>query len=437
MYRRPLALVSLLSLLLLAPWSSAKPLTLIYSANLDGELEPCGCSAEGDYGGIKRRATYLDQSREALPELVVISGGGLFSSELGGDPIKDRFIASGMAQLNYDALGIQWADLLHGTELLTQEPLPLTAVNWKDDTFAKAQRFEKQGVSIFFTQWLDPAKSPYQAMQGAEEPIDASSDTLHKLLQEARDAGQLTIVGTTLPLDKAQSLLPLALIDILLIESAYEHYGEPQRIGETLVLQPGSRGMRLGRLELTLTDNNRIRDFSHQVVELGVGVPDAPRLAEWYDAYNQALKEDYEWRVAQRKKIRSGQSPYAGEQVCATCHADQHAKWEETRHANAFATLERVNKAFDPNCLACHTVGFMQEGGYLDLSLTGQLTNVQCENCHGAAAEHASSGGQVKPANADWQPEQICAQCHNHSHSPAFDFDSYWPKIQHARPATP
>ena len=39
-------------------------LSLIYSGNLDGELEPCGCTAEGDFGGIRRRATALATLRK-------------------------------------------------------------------------------------------------------------------------------------------------------------------------------------------------------------------------------------------------------------------------------------------------------------------------------------------------------------------------------------
>ena len=36
--------------------AAAQTATLIYSGNLDGELEPCGCTAEGDLGGIRSRS---------------------------------------------------------------------------------------------------------------------------------------------------------------------------------------------------------------------------------------------------------------------------------------------------------------------------------------------------------------------------------------------
>ncbi len=49
-------------------------MTLIYSGNLDGELEPCGCTAEGDLGGIKRRVTMIDRLREKVPDLFLVCG---------------------------------------------------------------------------------------------------------------------------------------------------------------------------------------------------------------------------------------------------------------------------------------------------------------------------------------------------------------------------
>ena len=95
-------------------WSGEK-LTLIYSGNLDGELEPCGCSEEGNLGGIKRRATILSLVRKENPQVITISAGGLLSSDGPGDRLKSEYILKGFAKLNYDAIGVQWRDLVYGT----------------------------------------------------------------------------------------------------------------------------------------------------------------------------------------------------------------------------------------------------------------------------------------------------------------------------------
>ena len=414
----------------LAPAWGANNLSLIYSGNLDGELEPCGCSAEGNLGGIRRRATLLTQLREKSPELVVISAGGLLSTDGPGDQLKGEYILKGFAALNYDAIGVQWRDLAYGAEFALDAPLPWVVSNWQGEGAAKMRVIKRGGQRLAFFSWLDPASSPTRAMQGGHELVESSVTGLQQALAKARQDGKLTILTTTLPADKTQKALGLEHVDILIERAAYEEYGQPRLVGKTLVLQPGSRGMRLGRLDLTISDGH-IEKWQHKVLPMPTSIPDAPNLAAWYEEYNAKIKADYLARVAVRKQQESGESPYVGAEVCATCHESQHQVWTESQHAIAYEDLEGVNKAFDPACIKCHTVGFDKPGGFFDFDITGHLMGVQCESCHGAGRAHVEKAGLAPLENAGWQPQQMCAQCHVQKHSPGFDFKTYWPKIAH------
>jgi len=241
----------------------------------------------------------------------------------------------------------------------------------------------------------------------------------------------LTVLATTLPLEMAKSLFMLKNVDLLLIRAAYEVFGEPAQEGNTLVLQPGSRGMRLGELQLSITESGSVGRWTHRIISMPEKVPDAPRMQAWYDQYNADVKADYLKRVELRKQRESGESPFAGEEQCKTCHAAQHKVWQESQHAIAFEDLEGVKKSFDPECIQCHTVGFNVEGGFVDINITPHLMNVQCENCHGAGKAHAESAGQKPVGNKTWSKEQMCAQCHVQKHSPSFVVEKYWPKIAH------
>ncbi len=407
-------------------------LTLVYSGNLDGELEPCGCTIDTDFGGILRRASWLDDTRQQQPQLVLISSGGLFLEEMGGDSIKNKHILSGLAQLDYDAIGIQWPDLSLGAELLTRSGLPFTAGNWKSDSVPLSRTITRGERQLFYSQWLDPERSPYQAMPGLS-PVSASPAPLQQALAAARAAGQLTILATTLSSDQAGKLFDLSVVDILIIRSAYEQYGEPVMSEGTLVLQPGSRGQRLGRLQLALTADNRIQGWQHEVVELANTIRDAERLKGWYDSYNETLRRAFEEEIKEQQARDKGDTPYVSAQVCAACHQTTHQGWENSDHAMAYDDLEEVGKGFDPHCVSCHVVGYRKPGGFLSVTLTPQLAGVQCENCHGAGREHASSAGTVPTPNRELPREQICSQCHVSDHSPKFRFDDYWPKISHGR----
>jgi hypothetical protein len=189
--------------------------------------------------------------------------------------------------------------------------------------------------------------------------------------------------------------------------------------------------MRLGRVDLEVAADGSLQSWEASVVELTNAVADAPRLAAWYEAYNDALRNDYLRQVEERKARAAGTSPFVGSASCTVCHESAAKAWQASRHAGAIATLEAVGKAFDPNCVVCHSVGFGKEGGYLGLDETPGLGNVQCESCHGPGRAHVAAAGETFPGKRT--PREACADCHHPNHSPSFDFDVYWPRIVHGR----
>lgn len=423
-------LFALLMLLCFSASAVERSFTLVYSGNLDGELEPCGCSEAGDLGGLRRRATLIHRLRTENPHMALISAGGLLHVEGAGDRLKSEYILSGFRQLEYDAVGVQWGDLAFGPEFIFGAGLPWVASNWLDDEMVVSRRISRGGVRLAFFDWLDPAASPLRQMKGERRRVADDPAQLHEELRKAKKDGVLTILATTLSAEQAASRLGLQDVDILIQRAAYEKYGKPLRLGDTLVLQPGSRGMSLGRLDLRVAEG-RIVNWQHQVLPMPDSMPNAPSMADWYAAYNAAVKAAYLKRVEIRKQRESGQSPFVGEEVCASCHAQQHAVWADSDHAVAYDDLEAVGKSFDPECIQCHTVGFERPGGFIDMKLTPHLLGVQCETCHGAGRKHAESAGKAALANAGWTPQRMCAQCHTQPHSPGFDFATYWPKIRH------
>ncbi len=407
--------------------------TLVYSGNLDGELEPCGCSEGGNKGGIKRRVTMIDQLRQQYPELLLISSGGLIVSELPQDRLKSRYIMEGLNALNYDAIGLQWRDLGFGKEFIAHNPLPFISSNAYLDSFPSQQVINRQKQAFVFFNWLDASSQPQSNMESRDHNVSNDTQALKQRLSLAKALGATTILSSTLPLAKAKTSLPLEDVDILIIKAKYEKFGEPVKLNNTLAIQPGSRGMRLGKLQFSLNNKGHIDHWSHEAIPLPPEVGDAPRMESWYTNYNAEVKTEYEKRAAERQRIEQGESPYIGDKACQTCHQKAYQTWSQSQHAEAFYALQDVNKAFDPDCIPCHTVGFEQFGGFIDSAITEHLAHVQCESCHGAAKQHATSVGQTSVTNTDWPKEKICGQCHIQKHSPDFVYETYWPKIAHGK----
>ena len=71
-----------------------------------------------------------------------------------------------------------------------------------------------------------------------------------------------------------------------------------------------------------------------------------------------------------------------------------------------------------------------------------ELTNVGCENCHGPGENHCRAELGTNEAEqerlraamrlaTDEAGQRFCYTCHDLDNSPGFDFDTYWPKIEH------
>ncbi len=406
--------------------------TIIYSGNLDGELEPCGCSEAGDLGGILRRASKIQELRRQNPSLFLISSGGLLANASPRDRLKSEYILKGIAAMDYDAIGLQWRDLSYGVDFIKKIPLPWVVTNWRGQAvFPSRKDLEHGEVRMAFFAWLNPEDSPFRQMRGDHNPVNAPVEQLENTLRETREKGVLTVLSFPESLERVAESMALDNVDILIVQSAYEKYGQPRQHGKTLVLQPGSRGMRLGRVNLQIDNKGSIASWRHEVIPLPESVPDAPFLKTWYDEYNAGVKAAYLASVEKRKQLQSGQSPYTGSEACQGCHEKPYTIWRASPHAAAFEKLEEVGKSFDPDCIVCHTVGFEKPGGYIDARLTMHLLDVQCESCHGAGRAHVESQGRLATPNAGWPREKICNQCHTQPHSPGFDFDSYWARIAH------
>ena len=87
--------------------------------------------------------------------------------------------------------------------------------------------------------------------------------------------------------------------------------------------------------------------------------------------------------------------PYLGSETCTTCHFKQFKTWSKTKHATAFEELKGEEQS-DPKCVKCHTVGFGTPGGFESVAKTPELTNIQCETCHGPGSAHRERGKKAE-----------------------------------------
>jgi hypothetical protein len=124
--------------------------------------------------------------------------------------------------------------------------------------------------------------------------------------------------------------------------------------------------------------------------------------------------------------VPAGKAGFVGSAECAYCHKPAVELWSGTRHAGAWATLEKANKQFNRDCIGCHLTGWNEPGGAV-LTANEHLRDVQCETCHGPGSLHVDADGKEKPKSMVLNPPQdLCAsRCHTPEHSDTFDYTPY------------
>lgn len=120
---------------------------------------------------------------------------------------------------------------------------------------------------------------------------------------------------------------------------------------------------------------------------------------------------------------------YSGAQSCAECHPSVYEMERATAHAGALETLAAIHQDANPSCLPCHTVGQGLPTGFISEPQTPHLAGVQCENCHGPAANHAANPEDIIAKPRVELAAQVCGGCHNDAHHPTFD---EWKESPHA-----
>jgi hypothetical protein len=247
------------------------------------------------------------------------------------------------------------------------------------------------------------------------------------------------------------------LIDCLIVPPQSD---EPTLIGDPnarpVVISQGRLGKYVGKIQVTLpglaeasrggpgpTEHPRLSFAAIPVTE---DLNQYQPLVELYKDYQRLVKEA---GLLERysKFVLPDNLEYVGSRYCKLCHDYEYEKWmtsrqvfipgsprqaaPDSRHADAFATLEKIGSDYDPECVICHVVGMRYQSGFITSAKTPELKDVGCENCHGPGSEHLRSLGAVETSG----PISTCTDCHTTEHSAGYagNEKQYFEKIIHWR----
>lgn len=452
---------------LFAGWSEPK-LLLVFTGFMNGYVEPCGCAGmEQMKGGLSRRHTLFKQLEKKGWPVIAVDGGNLNKGFGNQEELKYSFVINEALRLmKYGAAGLGNRELLLPTEVLIAysidvpgDPKRYTSANtaileFSSDCVAPFRVLEKNGMKIGVTSVV--ANSLLNEINNQdilhENAIKKLKEVLPALEAAKCDRTALIIFGTTGEVNEIIAAVPGKFDFILGSDTPAEPPLKPNKIGDSFLIEVGEKGKFAVVVGLFDDPKDSIR---YQRIPLDSRFENSPEILDLMKLYQDQLRDTgLEGLgikpIPDRRTEENGR--FVGSKVCADCHEPSYRIWRKSKHAAAWRTLQETSKperTHDPECIACHAVGWNPkeflpyENGFMGVKKTPSLVDVGCESCHGPGENHvkAESGGdaalQARLRKAVRLPlegnaaRKACIECHDGDNSPHFDFETYWPKIEH------
>jgi nitrate/TMAO reductase-like tetraheme cytochrome c subunit len=421
-------------------------ITIFFTGNELGALKPCGCSG-GQLGGLDRRVAVFNTV--GSESRLVLDTGSLVAESTEQNLIKFNIVVQAFSQLGYDLVNLTEQDILIARQaglfdvLATAKQgeaglgsaFSVIAADGPEDADLPAKftkRFTLDGNSVDVTvAAIDTEEQVPRLPDLLVASAGESSSTVKILISNRADAKTVTAV------------LEPNLIDLLIVPPQSD---EPTLISDAntrpVVVSAGRLGKYIGKIQVAFP--GPVLSFSAMPVT--EDLPQNQALVDLYKDYQRLLKEANLLEKYPRF-ILPDNLQYVGSKSCKLCHDYEYEKWltssqvfiprlpkqasPDSRHADAFATLEKIGSDYDTECVICHVVGMQFQSGFISPEKTPDLKDVGCENCHGPGSDHLRSLGAVETSG----PISSCTDCHTPEQSAEYagNEEQYFEKIIHWR----
>jgi hypothetical protein len=454
-----------------ADWPTPQAVVVL-SGELDGYIEPCGCTGkENQKGGLSRRQNFLRAVQAAGWPLLAVDLGGQVRRFGRQSEVKFQSIADGLRAMGYSAVGLGPDDLrLPAEELVAavapvgDQPTPFLSANvgllGLDANITPRYRVvEIGGLRIGITSVLGDKEAEQIRNDAVEvQPAARALEVVASELQKAACDHQILLSWASADETK---MLAARFPQFDIVATAGGADEPPAQLpsvagGSARLVELGHKGMFAVAIGFFADPKTPLRSQRVPLDARWGESPDMIRLLAAYQNQLESLGLNGLGLVAVRHP--TGRR-FAGSAACADCHKEAYDVWIESSHAKALTTLEEQSprRDGDPECLSCHVVGWAPqrfepfEGGFTGMQSTPHLAHQGCENCHGPAAAHAAvERGDVRASTTERDrlrtelvlsidtPEgkqkavNNCLECHDLDNSPEFDFDTYWPQVEHS-----
>lgn len=360
------------------------------------------------------------ENQAGVDQAIVINAGENFGPKPDATPAKSRFILSALATSGVDVIGVGPGDIKSSAAVL-QEFRQVPVVSANIEGFRPFVRFPAEGgPSVVVTSVVDP-----ELVSSASGEVPQPTDPVTALEAISRQTGDDLLIAIIYADPKNRQTLIDSCPGLDLVVDGLAAEGHPMAEMQTNppVVANNDEGMFVAYLDHE-EDGQGFLSPAYKRATVG-RVAEDPEVK---NLFQQWLRQKQAGVVAQKEKndrpalLASGaESRFAGSATCRECHHEASRSWSAGKHANAHETLSKRERGSDPDCLACHSTGSHGIHGDSRPPAPGDewMEGVQCEACHGPAADHVKNPtGKKMPAVT----EATCIKCHTSEKDPGFDF---------------
>lgn len=416
------------------------------TCDVSGRIEPCGCFT-GQFGGLSRTQTVL--LAEGQPSLRVDAGDAIAGVE-DFHVIQYRHVLKAFGDLGFHALnlGRREAGLSAETlrSLAKDSPVPLVSANVVDartqEPIARPWLHVKvDGVTYGILGIVDPRSVSETGRGDGVQLLDPASVIAKHLPQMKQGADVLVLLA----FGKEDRMKELAAqffeFQLILGGDVPQPSQEPLRANRSILIVTTNQSRALAVFEARLDENGLLNAPKQEIVFMADNIPQDEQIVAHAQAYRAEVRTA-KLTIDDPLHLSGDAIPgvrltskYAGSESCSACHAQDYAVWQKSAHSRAFSALLARESDADPNCIACHTIGFGTESGYQRGFAGKRMTQVGCESCHGPGSTHVEQRTQGKEPTFKFRPLAAanCTTCHHGEFSRPFDWAEFWPAVAHGK----
>lgn len=460
-------------------------LTVLVSGYTLAYIKNCGCSS-GQKGGEVRKARLIKEERKMAKqprqadrgldsEVLLVELGNFTDPVDAVHKVQSKGVVESMKLLAYDSVGLGFNELRYQQDelyqLLNDPSLKVCAANlsFKPPTIGKDSSKElaalvrpfvvtqyESGFRVGIIHLID-TNIQDELPDGYGYELLPCGPAAEQLLRKYHDQADLWLITIANPLYQGADLEAIGKLEDALLAigvtdpNPHQDERSAQVVYPYFVSKPYEKAKDVVRVQVyfgpdkaqPVIDNQRIA-----ISDLIQPDTDAQKILDKIQPELEAIQN-----IEDEKNKGIVRHPtYMGTESCSECHVEMVEQLSKSKHVHAYETLIEKKEQKSARCTPCHVVGHALmggkkwSGGWNVLDNPPAMQGVQCENCHGPGEYHiqAHRKGAKKPAELSTEgrdefgllpaSDQTCIVCHDPANSPNFDFNTYWPKIEHKHP---